>query len=345
MTLNYKSHDVLKTSGSVVKVGEYQGANFDSTGKPVPSKFGVTDIRRMHDNATEPIPIFVDLHGKGLNRRELAGWCFRLGMSPDGTELVHNGFVFNPKAQKLIASGHNQVSPEIETFKDAVGNIVDRKIEALCFVPNGAIDGQELNYMVEKFSTIDGMNGQTNTGNQDAGTTPPATTIDAEAIVKNTAKAVLAELMPATKAMIDEAIKGQTNTQDAEITQQQNASSGGQTDDKSASEIAQLKAQAAANQQVTDKLLNEKYEEIVAHVKKLGIPDPSSIVAGLPKLQAIETLTSVRANLLQNASLNGVPQGLSNQGVGHSQKTETQVFEECMSELGFNSDHYRNMFK
>lgn len=344
MTLNYKSHDVLKTSGSVVKVGEYQGANFDKvTGKPVPSKFGVFDIRRMHDNATEPIPIFVDLHGKGLNRRELAGWCFRLGMSPDGTELVHNGFVFNPKAQKLIASGHNQVSPEIETYKDKAGNIVDRKIEALCFVPNGAIDGQELNYMVEKFSTVEGMNGQTNTGTQDAGTTPPAT-VDAEAIVKNTAKAVLAELMPATKAMIDEAIKGQTNTQDAEVTQQNATPPAGQTDDKSAAEIAQLKAQAAANQQVTDKLLNEKYEEVVAQVKKLGIPDPSSIVAGLPKLQAIETLTSVRANLLQNASLNGVPQGLSNQGMA-GQKTEQQMFDECMSDLGFNSDHYRNMFK
>ena len=348
MTLNYKSHDVLKTSGSVVKVGEYQGANFDEkTGKPVPSKFGVFDIRRMHDNATEPIPIFVDLHGKGLARRELAGWCFRLGMSPDGKELVHNGFVFNPKAQKLIASGHNQVSPEIETMKDTTGNIIDRKIEALCFVPNGAIDGQELNYMVEKFSTIDGMNGQTNNaGSQDAGTTtPPASNVDVDAIVKNTAKSVLAELMPATKAMIDEAIKGQKNTQDAEITQQQNATPpSGQTDDKSAGEIAALKAQAAANQQVTDKLLNEKYEEVVSQVKKLGIPDPSSIVAGLPKLQAIETLTSVRANLLQNASLNGVPQGLSNQGMGN-QKTEAQAFDECMTELGFNSEHYRNMFK
>lgn len=342
MALNYKSHDVLKTSGSVVKVGEYQGANFDEKGKPVPSKFGAFDIRRMHDNATEPIPIFVDLHGKGLDRRELAGWCFRLGMSPDGTELVHNGFVFNPKAQKLIASGHNQVSPEIETLKDAAGNIIDRKIEALCFVPDGAIDGQELNYMVEKFSTVDGMNGQTNAGNQD---TSPAPSVDVDAIVKNTAKAVLTELMPATKAMIDEAIKGQTNTQDAEITQQKTVDPVGQTDDKSATDIAALKAQAAANQQITDKLLNEKYEEVVSQVKKLGIPDPSSIVAGLTKLQAIETLTNMRAKLLESASLNGVPQGLSSQGVGHSQKTEAQVFSECMTDLGFNSERYLNMFK
>lgn len=344
MALNYKSHDVLKTSGSVVKVGEYQGANFDEKGKPVPSKFGAFDIRRMHDNATEPIPIFVDLHGKGLARRELAGWCFRLGMSPDGTELVHNGFVFNPKAQKLIAAGHNQVSPEIETFKDTAGNVIDRKIEALCFVPDGAIDGQELNYMVEKFSTVNGMDEQTNnSGEQGTGTTP-APAIDIGAIVKDTAKAVLTELMPATRAMIDEAIKGQTNTQDAEITQQKTVDPVGQTDDKSAAEIAQLKAQAAATQQITDKLLNEKYEEIVSQVKKLGIPDPSSIVAGLPKLQAIETLTNMKAKLLESASLNGVPQGLSSQG-GHTQQSEQQMFRECMADLGFNSEHYLNMFK
>lgn len=343
MTLNYKSHDVLKTSGVVVKVGEYQGANFDENGKPIPSKFGAFDIRRMHDNATEPIPIYVDLHGKDLSKRELAGYAFRVGMSPDGTELAHNGFIFNTKAQKLVASGHNQISPEIETMKDANGNIIDRKIEALCFVPSGAIDGTEVNYMIEKFSTVDGMNGQTNNAdNKDTGSPTPSAA-DVNAIIKDTAKAVLTELMPATKAMIDEAIKGQMNTQDAEITQQQTATTGGQTDDKSASEIAQLKAQAAANQQVTDKLLNEKYEEIVSQVKKLGIPDPSSIVAGLPKLQAIETLTSVKANLLQNASLNGVPQGLSSQGMGH--KNEQQTFVECMSELGFNSEHYLNMFK
>lgn len=338
MTLNYKSHDVLKTSGTVVKIGEYQGANFDDDGKPYPSKFGAFDIRRMHDNATEPIPIYVDLHGKGLGKRELAGYAFRLGMSPDGTELAHNGFIFNSAAQKLVASGYDQISPEIETMKDANGNIIDRKIEALCFVPSGAM-GNEVNYMIEKFSTVDGMNGQTNAGTQD---TPPVQNIDVDAIVKSTAKAVLTELMPATKAMIDEAVSqvGQS-TQDAEITQQNQPT--GTTDNNSASELAALKAQAAANQQVTDKLLNEKFEEVVSQLKKLGIPDPSSLVSQVPRIQAIDILNGMRTSLIEKSTLNGVPQGLGTQGSG--QKTEKQVFEECMTDLGFNSERYVNMFK
>ena len=344
MTLNYKSHDILKTSGTVVKVGEYQGANFDEeTGKPYPSKFGAFDIRRMHDNATEPIPIYVDLHGKGLVKREVAGYAFRVGMSPDGTELAHNGFIFNSAAQKLVASGYDQISPEIETVKDKNGNIIDRKIESLCFVPSGAM-GNEVNYMIEKFSTVEGMNGQTNNGTQDAGTTtPPAQNIDVDAIVKSTAKAVLTELMPATKAMIDEAVSqvGQS-TQDAEITQQ-NQQNAGATDDKSASELAALKAQAAAQQQITDKLLNEKFEDVVSQLKKLGIPDPSSLVSQVPKLQAIEILNGMRTSLIEKSTLNGVPQGLGVQGTG--QKTEQQMFDECMTDLGFNSEHYRNMFK
>ncbi len=346
MTLNYQSHDVLKTSGTVVKVGEYQGANFDEkTGKPIPSKFGAFDIRRMHDNATEPIPIYVDLHGKDLSKRELAGWAFRVGISPDGKELAHNGFVFNPKAQKLVASGHNQISPEIETIKDAAGNIIDRKIEALCFVPSGAIDGTEVNYMIERFSTIDGMNGQTNNaGTNDAGTNPPATgqQIDVDAIVKSTAKAVLTELMPATKAMIDEAVSqvGQS-TQGAEVIPQ-----GNQTNptDGNAAELAALKAQAAAQQQITDALVNEKYDSIVSQLKKLGIPDPSSLVPKeIPRIQATEILKGVATSIIERSELNGVPQGLGTQGTG--QKTEEQNFNECMTELGFNSEHYRNMFK
>ena len=343
MTLNYQSHDVLKTSGTVVKVGEYQGANFDENGKPVPSKFGAFDIRRMHDNATEPIPIYVDLHGKGLSKRELAGYAFRVGMSPDGKELAHNGFVFNPKAQKLVASGHNQISPEIETIKDAAGNIIDRKIEALCFVPSGAIDGTEVNYMIERFSTIDGMNGQTNNvGTQTPPVTPQVGQIDVDAIVKSTAKAVLTELMPATKAMIDEAVSqvGQS-TQGAEVNQQNN-----QTNPPVdyAAELAALKAQAAAQQQITDSLVNEKYDTVVSQLKKLGIPDPSSLVPkDIPRIQAIEILKGVATSIIERSELNGVPQGLGTQGTG--QKTEEQNFNECMTELGFNSEHYRNMFK
>ena len=341
MTLNYKAHDVLKTSGAVVKIGEYQGANFDENGKPVSSKFGGRDIKWMHDNATEPIPIYVDLHGQGLTNRELAGYCFRLGMNSDGTELAHNGFVFSSEAQKRIASGYNQISPEITTMKDANGNIVDRRIDSICFVPSGAM-GNELNYMVEKFSTIEGMAGQTN------GATGATPTVDVNAIASAAAKAAIEAMTPITKAMIDEAVLkvGQNTQNPAEISQPagQTPPSTADIDPKFKAEFEQLKIQAAAQQQFADKLINEKYDDIVAQVKKLGIPDPSGIVAGLSKSQAIEALSSVKANLIQTATLNGVPSGLGSQGMGQ-QKSEAQAFDECMVDLGFNSEHYREMFK
>lgn len=345
MALQWKQHDVFKTAGSVVKVGKWQGANYDEMGNPIPSEFTLADIRKIHDNATEPIPIYVDLHGKGLDRRKPVGYAFRLGLSEDGTELAHNGFVFDIGAQRMISMGHDKVSPEITTVKDAKGNIVDRKLDGLCFVPHGAISDNELDIMVEKFSTPEGMAGDANAPN--AGTPGnPTPALDINAIVAAAVKAATEASAVNTQKLIDEAVLkvGQNTQKPAEIPKQPEVIPPATTqNDSMNADLANMKTQFAAQQAVTDKLLNEKYEELVSQVKNLGIPDPSSIVSGLPKMQAIETLTGMKANLIQNASLSGVPRGLSGQNPG--QNSEAQNYNECMHELGFNNPKYHAMFK
>jgi len=349
MTLKWKQKDVFKTAGTIIKVGTYQGDNRDDHGKLYQSTFDKRDIRLIHNNINEPIPIHVDMHGSGIDKRTVVGYAFRVGISDDENEIAHNGFVFDQKAQKLIAGGYNKISPEITTIKDSDGKIVDRIIDAICFVPDGAIDGNDLFCVAEKFSSPDkgakmtnkldsGSSGDIMDSSEDIDANQEQQ-IDYDAIVKKTAE----NLLPSLKTMIDDAVsKVGQNTQGAEIKVKETDVDKTESDHAS----AELRAELESQRVITDRFLDEKLTEISNQLTELGIEDPSSIVKDLPKLKAIDLLegmlAKIRISTIKNSSMSGVPKGIGNKG--SKEKTQQDLFKENMIELGLNSEKYMKMF-
>jgi hypothetical protein len=343
MQLQWKPGKILKTSGSIVKVGEYQGRNFDDQGNPVRSKFDSGKIQRLYENATEPIPMYADDHTLGGSRVPV-GYAFRFGMNDTKTDVVHNGYVFDHNAAHLVSVGElGDLSPEIETIVDEAGNVTSERITGLCFVKQSGISGNSVNTMTQVFSTI--VNDSvppttvTPTGTPPVSpstVTPPITTTPPSVSVEDIVKTVMAGIASQLPGMVNEAVKGQ-NSQTAETTTPHSPPVQPSGENGISAEVmAKLNAQQA----VINAMQTKDVNNLIAEVKSLGIADPAAIVADLPPDIQIKILTSMKEKVFQNGTFAGVPGGLGQNGDGWSGKSESDKVLECLKEVGFTDPKY-----
>lgn len=356
MALQWQQHEVLKTAGSIVRAGTWKGDNRDENGNLIESTITSSEIQKIYGKLTDsdPIPMYVDFHGKNAGDvRHPIGYAFKVGISEDGTDIVHNGFVFNPEAKKAIATGLDRISPEFKTIIDRDGRVVDRNLTGICFVKNAAMEGTEVNYMFEKFESPSfGDAGSGAGGNSDSS---DAGNVDVASMVNDAVGSALKDL----PKLINEAVSKGLSTQGAEINQPgAKKPEGGQPpstgtpgadvkDQKTGDggvDLSGLTSQIAEQKVFIDQMLSEKYNTLVGRVKELGISDPASIVAGLSVPQAIEILSKTEVNLIQNASTRGVPKNPGSPGGGQGSKTQEQTFNECMAEVGLTDEKYLKMF-
>jgi len=369
MVLQYNGN-VLKTSGSIVRVGKFRGDNRDDYGKLYDSVFNATDISKMISNVSEPIPIYVevDLHNKSGKKRNVAGYALDLRVNQDKTGIDHRGFIFDDDAKKLVAMGYDKISPEIETVKDESGTVVDRKIEAICFVPSAAIPGNEALCVVEKFSSpVSGGNNmsfkktETDAGASDAGNdggqdgneqndSGNQGGFDMDAFAAKFAEKAKPMIGGMVKDLVDEAFKmgHKDDTQDAKTGASGSADSGNGVPEQKFELPPEVVNQLKQNNEVITSLQKKELSGIAAQLEELGIDNPSGIVEGLPLQTAIDTLSKLLVNArkanIQNSSIAGVPKQVGT-GSGGKRKTQDDIFLECMSETGFNDERYLEMFR
>lgn len=345
-SLNWKSTEILKVSGSTLIKGKFTAGIPSPDGiirEGKPTDFTPEIIEMIYRNIDSHVPYYL---GHKLDpTRKTIGYAYKFGLPMTKDDLQHQGFVFDDGAKvKITTEGHDSISPEIDFTIDQDGKVIDARLDGMAFVPNPAIDGTATQTAVAVFSKATDMTNMTadeylkgkgltveeishvrklfddtgtSTQTPNTGTSPAAeqTGTPKESI---TPTPTAAPLVPSTKP--------------------QSPSAGTDNVDQLRGELNSLKNQYEQQVAKTEQLLGMQYDGIVTELKELGVDNPGEIVKGLPTENKITVLTKMKGTLIKKAPMQGTPDAAA--PPSSSKATEDAMFDQALSELGVSKEEY-----
>lgn len=314
----WKSEQVLKLSGSIVKEGVFHGHPGEDTTNPhalKPSKFTPELIEKAFKNISGPIPIYLTHDMKGQPRDQI-GSTFHAGLAATKDDIEVKGMVWKDSAINRIKNESlNRFSPEFDFDYDAQGNIMNAKIVGLIPTNNPAISNTPIQAISTVFDQIGGS--MTDQESAAAPAAPVQTTITQNGTGTYTAPSPVST--PPVAPV---------------------------NNDNQAAVLAQLNAfaqQMAANQEVIKNLLAERdasklvtVNTFLAELKTLGVNNPENMISGLPADSQLNVLKAVKENLSLRAPL--VTPGSSGQNTGAP--AQQIVENSILKEIGISRKEY-----
>ena len=317
---DWKSEEILKLAGSVVREGIFQGHPGEDTNNPharKPSKFTPEIIEKAFQNISGPIPIFMKHDMKGQPRDQI-GSTFHAGITPAKDDIEVRGMVWKRDAINRINNEKlNRFSPEFDIDYDVQGNIMNARIIGLIPTNSPAISNPPITAVPSVFESIGGsMTGEATPAVPPTGT--PQAAAAAHAIQTTIAQPAPGYTIPPVAPALDI---------NADVLKQMNA----------------FATQMASNQDVIKKLVAENeamksgsINTLIAEVKALGVSDPLAMLTGLPADSQITVLKTIKESLALRAPL------VSPGGAGQNTSTPTQtdVENSILKEIGISRKEY-----
>lgn len=344
-SLNWKSSEIYKTSGSVVKPGTFIGMD----GKP--TSITPEIVRKAYENIDDHVPFYLTHEGMGSPMRKNIGYGFKFALDDITNNVAHNGFVFDQGAkQKIVMEGFDHVSPELEfTYENE--SVVDVKLVGMAFVKNPAIEGNNVDVAITAFSkpepvdmkNVDSfLKGKGLTENE-IQTIRKAFSTTAEPPAPPVADATAGTSTPATPPVVD---APKVVTPDVPFVEPPvvSAAPAAPASTITSEEVAELKSLVASLKADNDKMLEGQYNTVVSELKGLGIANPGTIVAGLDPKQKIATLTKIKENIAKTGSLTQTPQNLGSSGASSPANDEAFIRDQ-LKDIGVSYEDYLEIMK
>lgn len=333
MSLNWKSSEILRVSGSIVKEGVFTGHEAGNQSKLV-GKFTPDVIAKMFDNITEHIPLYVG-HDSTNPKRRLVGYAYKFGKTPTNDDIQVEGFVFDPQAQrKIITEGWDSFSPEIEFTNDESGNHVNAFATGLAFVPNPAIDGTQASKEITVFSNADDKEGNMSTieflkskGLTDAEIVSVKKGLFEEGSSNDTPPAAEATPPPPKPTPTT------TTPPHAGMSAEQRLK---QVENELADTRSKLEDSVVKNEQ----LLGMQYDTLVGELKSLGFDNPSEIVKTLPTESKIAVLSKLKAGAIKKKEMAKPSENPGNASDSATNPSQDQLINEALKDLGIPRAEY-----
>ena len=124
--------DVYETAGCILETGSF----ISKSGHAV--SINSDDAFDMFDKLDSNIPMTID------HQSEPIGYAVKF-TKDNSDKIFHKGLVFDKDNfnSKVILGGYNFISPDIEYTCDSRGNVIDKRITAISFVKNPAMDNTQ----------------------------------------------------------------------------------------------------------------------------------------------------------------------------------------------------------
>lgn len=332
VSISWKKEKNLKVTGSMIKQGVFRGWQSASRGgikaHDIPTNFTSEYIDKIYNNVNGHIPISVD-HGNG----DIVGYTYEIGITSDKDDLPFKGFVFSESAKnKIIREGYTFVSPEIVEETDSFGNVTPTLV-GIALVKNPAISGTDISIepivfsagepeMTDEEITVtatDIPDGDVDKKQESGfGRAPKPDKTDREPINVN----ITLDGNALGKTYEKEPVRG---------------------NDVSNSDLEQYKAKNDELAAKIDKLLTERYDGIVAELKRQGIDDPGKLVRDLPVENKIDVLSRLMASMVKTKPVAKPADAASNQTPGPNKTEIDTAVSEVLAELGYTVDEYREL--
>lgn len=340
-SLNWKSSEIYKTSGSVVKPGTFIGMD----GKP--TSITPEIVRKAYENIDDHIPFYLTHDGIGSPMRKNIGYGFKFALDDSSNDVAHNGFVFDQMSkQKIVMEGYDHISPELEFTYDG-DSVVDVKLVGMAFVKNPAIEGNNVDVAITAFSKpepVDMKNvdsflkgkglteNEIQTVRKAFSTTeePPVVTSDNDNVTPPVTSKVITPPVVTDPPFVESPVV--TSPVAATIS-------------VSAEELAEMKGIIATLKADNDKMLEGQYNSVVSELKGLGIANPGSIVSGLEPKQKIATLTRIKENIAKTGSLTQTPTNLGSTGGSSNPVNDEAFIREQIKDIGVSYEEYLEIMK
>ena len=129
-SVQWKSEELLRVKGIVLKEGTYRDKNGkvttltrDSLSSIYDQIDGVVKLFLTHDHNDDPI-----------------GISYKFGLSEDGSELYHEGFIFEDVAEKMAFENFTSVSAEIDVISEDNTVVKNAKLVGIALTNSPAIE-------------------------------------------------------------------------------------------------------------------------------------------------------------------------------------------------------------
>lgn len=345
-SVQWKSEKSLKVFGSTIKEGVFRGGHASIVGNGVitrdtPTNFTPEYIEMLYNNVRGHIPFVVE-HRNGTT--ETVGYTYKMGVTPAMDDLKFQGFVFNETAKdKIIKEGYTFVSPEIVEETDSSGNVTDARIVKIAFVRNPAIEGTDIGIEPIVFSKGDeGM-----TDNPVSNVTTPSQTVVTPNTTGTPPTGFGTPVQPAVRSgndPIDVRITvDSARTQDVPPKQDPPAVDPPAGNDVSNAKPMSLEEHNQALAAKIESLLTERYDGIVAELKRQGIEDPGAIVRGLPVEQKISVLSKMKDTVVKTKPIAGPVDTPVPPPNSQSKVEIDKAVSEVLAEIGYTDDEYKHL--
>lgn len=345
-SLNWKSTDILKVSGSTLIKGKFTAGIPSSDGiirEGKPTDFTPEIIEMLYKNIESHVPYYL---GHKLDpTRKTIGYAYKFGLPPTKDDLKHQGFVFDENAKvKITTEGHDSISPEIDFTIDQEGKVIDAHLEGMAFVPNPAIDGTETQTALAVFSKT------SEDKNMTADEYLKGKGLSCEEIshvrkLFDDAPAAAATPETGTSATLNSAAPTTTGSTGMWNAPQTTTAPATTQETKPAENIEQLRGQidnlkSQYEQQVakTEQLLGIQYDGIVNELKELGVDNPGEIVKGLPTENKITVLSKMKGTLIKKAPMSKAPESAA--PPSSTKATQDAAFKDALAEFGVSEEEY-----
>jgi len=315
-SVTWKSAEILKVYGTTIREGVYTGSKVDvASGKiapDLPTEFTPAKIAKIYENINTHVPIYLG-HSTDPGRKPI-GFAYKFGVTETLDDIKYSGFIFDKDAiHKIVAMGYDKVSPEISDNED--------ELKAIAFVPNPAIEGTDAELELKVFNK-------------------PQTEITTMPETQATTNVTTQEQAQVTRNDVQEhvPIKSVPNTRDyVQYTPVQRpvVEQPASVPDQYKEQVEEFRSKYEQANARIEALLTQQYDQLVSEMKGLGIPDPGSIVHGLPTEQKIAVLSKMKETVLMSKPL-AVP---STSETPKATDT-TAVLDEVLKEIGISKEEY-----
>lgn len=314
--MHFKSSEIYKVSGSM-KQGKF--VSNDGTEVEITPEL----ISKIYQNVKGHIPYYLS-HDNPLIRTPI-GYAYKVGKDEGDNTLLHEGFVFDKKAQRELAINYSdKISPEIDLEIDKeTGKITNASLHALSFVHNPAIPDTKVEIIRQLFSK-----GENESSMQDKDVKLNETVVNpitgTETVGNVTITAPVSQEQP--KVTIPPAPvvqERQTPVTIVDITKYEDR-------------IKELEMKLEEDKKFKESVFNEKYTNVVNDLKSLGVTDVENVVTDLPVDQKILVLTKMKEKIIKTA-----PIGNPSSDIGASNQKDSNVaLEERLKSLHISKDYY-----